>query len=188
MKRISLGIGATVVAVALAGGALAAGQNFGGGRNPAFLDAAQGPGGPGGGGGRFGGPGGRGPGGPMGGPGVLGGMMLGRLDLTDAQRERVKGIVESHQDEMKAAGAKAMAARRALEDAVAGDTFDEATIRTRAADMAAIDADVTVARARIYSEVFQALTADQQKKLKDMRAEMRKRAAERQANRQNRGR
>jgi Spy/CpxP family protein refolding chaperone len=185
MRRISLGMGATVVAVAMAGGAFAAGQNSSGRRDAAYGDRGQGPGG-----GQFGGPGGRGrggPGGPMDGRGgVLGPMMLARLDLTDAQKDRVKGIVQSHQPEMKTLGEKAMAARRALEDAVVGDTFDEATVRTRSAEVAAIDADMTVARARIYSEVFQALTADQQKKLKDMRTEMRKRVQERQAERQNR--
>jgi Spy/CpxP family protein refolding chaperone len=186
MKRISMGIGATVVAVAMAGGAYAAGQNISGGGHPGYRDAAQGPGGPGGGG--FGGPGGRGRGGPGGPGGVLGPMMLGRLDLTDAQKERVKGIVESHQAEMKTLGTKAMKAQRALEDAVVGDTFDEATVRMRAAEVGSVEADFTVARARVYSEVFQALTADQQKKLKDMRTEMRKSMDERQANRQNRGR
>jgi Spy/CpxP family protein refolding chaperone len=186
MKRISMGVGATVLAVAMAGGAYAAGQNISGGGHPGYRDAAQGPGGPGGDG--FGGPGGRGRGGPGGPGGVLGPMMLGRLDLTDAQKERVKGIVESHQAETKTLGTKAMKAQRALEDAVVGDTFDEATVRMRAAEVGSVEADLTVARARVYSEVFQALTADQQKKLKDMRAEMRKRMDDRQANRQNRGR
>jgi Spy/CpxP family protein refolding chaperone len=79
-----------------------------------------------------------------------------------------------------------MAARRALEDAVASDTFDEATVRTRSAETAMVEADMTVARARIYSEVFQSLTADQQTQLKQLRADMRKRAADRQANRQDR--
>jgi Spy/CpxP family protein refolding chaperone len=179
MKRVAFGIGAAVVAVSMAGGAFAAGQNIGAGQGPAFGGVGQG---------GFGGRGGPGRGGPMGpGPGgMLGPMMLQRLNLTDAQKERVKGILDSHQEELKALGNRAMAARRALEDAVASDTFDEATVRTRSAETAMVEADMTVARARIYSEVFQSLTADQQTQLKQLRADMRKRAADRQANRQDR--
>src|SRR5687767_13914509 len=122
IKRLGFGIAAAAVAVSLAGGAYAAGQNN---------SSAQGPGG---GPGRFGGPGGSfGRGGPGGGMRGILPPMLQRLDLTDAQKERVKTIVESHGDEMKAIGDRAAKARAALEAAITGDTFDEATVRTRAA-------------------------------------------------------
>jgi protein CpxP len=102
-------------------------------------------------------------------------MMLGRLDLTDAQQERVKGIVDSHREETRALGDRAMKARDALETAIAGDTFDEAAVRTRAAEIAAVEADMAVARARVYAEVYQVLTPDQQSKLKEVQADMRQR-------------
>ncbi len=142
---------------------------------------AQGPGsGPGG--GRFGGPGG--PGGPMGrrggpmgpgGPGVLGPMMLGRLNLTEEQRGRVKQILDSHQDEQAALATRARAAHDALDAVVSGATFDEGAVRARAADVAVVDADMTVAQARIFAEVLQILTPDQQSQLAAMRAEMKAR-------------
>ncbi len=50
-------------------------------------------------------------------------------------------------------------ARRARISRDRSGAFDETLIRTRAADVAAVEADETVARARIYAEVFQILTA-----------------------------
>ena len=68
---------------------------------------AQGPGGP-----RM--SNGRGPGGP----GMFGQIMLGRLDLSDVQREQVKQIFESHRDEQAAIGERVRTAHKALETAV----------------------------------------------------------------------
>ena len=170
-KRIVLGLSAAAITLAMAGVGFATGQS----------DATQNPAG-GRGAGRFGGPGpggrfGRGgPGGPM---GALGPMMLERLDLTTDQRDRVKQIVDSHRNDQQAIGKRMMAAHDALESAVTNGNFDEALIRTRAADVAAVEADETVLRARIYAEVLQILTSDQQAKLKTMQAEMQQRREQR---------
>jgi Spy/CpxP family protein refolding chaperone len=170
-KRIVLGLSAAAIAVALAGVGFASGQ----------ADGGQGPGAGRGGPGRFGGPGG--PGGGRGGPGgpmaVLGPMMLQRLDLTSDQRDRVKQILDAHRDDQQAIGKRARAAHDALESAITGNTFDETLIRTRAADVAAVEADETVLRARIYAEVVQILTADQQAKLKTLQADRQQRRGER---------
>jgi len=151
--------------------------------------SAQGPGGRGG----FGGPGGPmgrrgGPGGPMGpgGPGGLLGPMLRQLNLTSDQQDRVKQILDSHRADQQALGQRAMTAHQALQDAMTSSTFDEATIRARAADVAAVDADAAVAEARLYGEVFQILTPDQQSKLQQLQADMKSRAQQMQQNRQNR--
>ena len=103
--------------------------------------------------------------------------MLGRLDLTSDQRDRVRQILDSHRDEQKALGDRAMKAHDALQDAVAGNTFDESAIRARSADVAAVDADMAVAQGRVFSEVSQILTADQQTKLRKFQAEMKDRRA-----------
>ncbi len=113
-----------------------------------------------------GGPGGPGRGGPM---GML--PMLGRqLQLTDAQRDQIKAIADSHRDEWKALMDRERTARAALEEAVAADNLDESAIRQKSADLAAVNADVAVARAHAHAEVFQLLTADQKTKLKELRA------------------
>jgi Spy/CpxP family protein refolding chaperone len=165
MTRIGLGISATVIVVGLVAGAFA--QNTTGARDP-FM----GRGGPGwsGDSGRFGGRGGL--------LSVLG-PMARELNLSDAQKERFKSIEASHRDEMKALGDRAMAAHQALEAAVTAETFDEVTIRSRSSEVAAVGADMAVARARIRAEVLQVLTAEQQAQLKQMQAQMQQRAEHR---------
>jgi protein CpxP len=119
-----------------------------------------------------GGPGFRGgPGGPFG----MGGLMLRDLDLTDAQREQVKAIMESHRDEQKAIGDRMQAARKALHDAIAADTFDETAVRAKAAEIGAVEADAAVLQATIKSEVFGILTPEQVKKAQELRSNMEKR-------------
>jgi protein CpxP len=116
-----------------------------------------------------GGPGFRGgPGGPFG----MGGFALRGLDLTDAQRDQVKAIMESHRDEQKAIGDRMQAARKALHEAIAADTFDEAAIRAKAAEIGAIEADAAVLQAKIKSEVFAILTPEQVKKANEFRSNM----------------
>ena len=129
-----------------------------------------------------------GPGGPGGPMGML--PMFGpRLGLTDAQKEQVKNIAESHKAEWKSIFDRARTAHDALQDAVTADAVDEGLIRQRSAEVAAVEADMAVARAHAFAEVVQILTADQKAQLKTMQAEMKKRMEGRQeAGRQRRGR
>jgi Spy/CpxP family protein refolding chaperone len=55
-----------------------------------------------------------------------------------------------------------MAAREALHAATTSSSFDEGLVRAKAAELAAAEADLAVERARIYADVFQILTPDQQ--------------------------
>lgn len=134
----------------------------------------QGPGGRGGMMGRRGGPGG--PGGPG---GILPGLR--GLDLTDAQREQVKATMDAHKATFDAQHDKLVAAHKALNDAVTAGTFDEATVRQKAADLAIIDADGAVLHAKVYSEVWALLTPEQQTKAKTLQAQRAERAGERRA-------
>src|SRR4051812_7581423 len=120
------------------------------------------------------GPGGRmGPGGPM---GML--PRLGRaLQLTDAQRDQIKAIAASHRDEWQALGTRARTAHQALQAAVTANTIDETAIRQKSADLAAVDADLAVARAPAYAEALQVLTADQKTKLNELKAQRKNRGA-----------
>jgi protein CpxP len=118
------------------------------------------------------GPGGHGFRGGPGGPFGPGGLALRGLDLTDAQREQVKAILQSHRDEQKAIGDRMQAARKALHDAIAADTFDETTVRAKAVEIGTIEADAAVLQARIKSEIVAILTPEQVKKAKELRTEM----------------
>ena len=106
------------------------------------------------------------------------GLPLRELELTDAQREQVKAIMESHRDEQKAAGDKMMAARKALHEAIAAETFNEAAIRAAAGEVGAAEADAAVLQAKIHGEVFAILTPEQVKKAKELRTEMENRMKE----------
>ena len=164
MTRIGSAVGAAILTIGLGSAALSvAGQQPN--QAPAAqgrpFDAAQGRhGGPDG----FGGPG-RGRGGP-GGP--LAGLPLRELNLTDAQREQVRQIVDSRQQETRAIGERAMAAHEALRAATTSPSFDEGLVRAKAAEVAAVDADMAVARARIFADVFQILTPEQQANAKEL--------------------
>jgi periplasmic protein CpxP/Spy len=164
VRKVALSLGAGLVALTAVAGAFAHAQDQNTSQAAAPF-SGRGPGGPGG-RGRFGGPGG-----PM---GML--PMLGRqIDLTDAQKDQIKAIADSHNDDWTALATRARAAHQALNAAVMADTIDEALIRQKSAEVAAVDADVAVARAHAKAEVFQILTADQKTKLKALQTEMRSR-------------
>ena len=168
IRRVALCVGAGLLALGVTAGVYAAAQNTSQAAAP-----FSGQGGPGG-RGRFGGPGG-----PM---GML--PMLGpQLNLTDAQKDQIKSVAASHKDEWQALATRAGTAQTALRAAVTADTVDDSLIRQKSADVAAVDADMAVARAHAYAEVLQILTADQKAQLKTMEASMKNRMKPRQQGR-----
>jgi protein CpxP len=113
--------------------------------------------------------------------------MLRMLSLTDAQKDQVKSIMESHKDERKALGDRARTAHQALHAAVTADTVDEALIRQKSADAAAVDADLAVAEARTHAEVWQILTPEQKSKAKEFQAKAEERMKQGPGGRRGRG-
>jgi protein CpxP len=168
VPRFALAIGAGLVALGLGAGVYAAAQDQNTSQPPPpFSGRGMGPGR----GGRMGPEGPMGPGGPM---GFL--PMLGRgLQLTDAQRDQIKSVADSHRDEWKALADRARPAHDALNAAVSADTVDEGLVRQKAADLAAVEADMAVARAHAHAEVWPILTDDQKAQLKTMKGAMRSR-------------
>ncbi|MGE0704689.1 MAG: Spy/CpxP family protein refolding chaperone [Vicinamibacterales bacterium] len=158
-KRIAFGVG--VVALALGAGAagFAAAQD-GGGNSGGRHFMHGGPGGPGGPRGFMGR---GGPGGP------LGGFMFGPLDLTDAQEEQVRTILETRRASNEPLMERAQTARAALHEAIATQPVDEGMIRARSADLASVEADLAVARAQVQAEIMGLLTDEQKAELAEMR-------------------
>jgi protein CpxP len=97
-------------------------------------------------------------------------MLARELNITDAQKAQIKTIADSHRDEWKALGDRARTARQALQQAVTADTVDEGLIRQRSAEVAAVEADMAVARARVHAEVFQLLTPEQKTQAKALQS------------------
>lgn len=110
-----------------------------------------------------------------GGPGGLGlfgpgGAGLDGANLTDTQKDQVKGIVDSHREEMRALLDRQALARRALTLSAESGRVDDAA----ANEVGAASAALALAEAHMRAEVFQVLTPEQ-------RATIQKRAAERAA-------
>ena len=97
--------------------------------------------------------------------------MIGPIlrDLTEAQREQVKGIIDNHRDEFKQVGDKLRAAHEAMGALIDADTLDENAIRAKSVDVAAAEADAAILNARVRTEVFAILTPEQLAKAKEMR-------------------
>ncbi len=149
-RQIGLGVAAAAL-LAVAATPLASAQNTNGGPPP-FMGR-----------GLRGGP----P--PNGGPGGLMGLMppmLNRLNLSDQQREQVRAIADTHRDEAQTLFNNERQAHEALQAAITSGTFDEGAVRQQAMTVGQIEADVAVLRARVFSEVFQVLTPEQQSQLK----------------------
>ena len=119
--------------------------------------------------------------GPRGMRGMRGmaGLPLRGLDLTDAQRQQVRSIVEARQGDFKAIGERLRVAQRAQHEAVTRVPVDENEVRARVNELAAVQADAAVLRARIHEQVYQVLTPEQQTKAKELQAEREKRRTER---------
>ena len=131
---------------------------------------------PQGGGPGIGGPG-RGPrgGGPRGFGGPMGDLGLRGVDLTDAQKEQLRSIMESHKQEFEQVGAKLREAHQGLAAAVDGPSVDESAIRARSTTLATALADEAILRAKVRVEVQGILTAEQLQKVQERKAEMLKR-------------
>jgi protein CpxP len=161
-KRLALGLATGVLVLGVGAGVYATAQNTN--QDPRPFSR----------GGRMGGPGG-----PM---GMLP-MLARELNITDAQKAQIKTIADSHRDEWKALGDRARTAHEALQQAVTADTVDEGLIRQRSAAVAAVEADMAVARARAHAAVFQLLTPEQKTQAKTLQSQVQDRMKERRAGR-----
>ena len=114
------------------------------------------------------GPGGRGGrmGGPMGGP-MAGGLGAVMRDLTDAQREQVKGIRERHAERMKPAVERVRAARAAVDAAVVSGSIGN--LQALSIEVGNAETELTFAQAQVQVEIFGILTAEQKQKIAERR-------------------
>lgn len=119
-----------------------------------------------------GGPGGRG-------MSLLRELGLRQLDLSDAQQEQVRGILQSHEASFREIGDRQRAAHQNLYAAVSAASFDEAAIRARSAEVAAVQADAAVLRGKVRSEVWSILTNEQQQKAAELKTKVAERAEQR---------
>jgi Spy/CpxP family protein refolding chaperone len=109
-------------------------------------------------------------GGPMG-PGFGAGLVLGELNLTEAQREQVRQIRDRHRDETRSVADRLAAARDKQQKAVETIPPDEALITSLTQDMVQAEVDAALLQARLNAEVWAVLTPEQQAQATKLRAE-----------------
>jgi len=93
-----------------------------------------------------------------------------RLGLTADQQAKIRAILKTHADEILSQRQVGLDSRRALHAAQTAQPYDENAIRQRAQELGRVRADGAVLSARIRSEIWPLLTADQQAKVQSSRA------------------
>jgi Spy/CpxP family protein refolding chaperone len=96
-------------------------------------------------------------------------FMAKYLNLTDEQKTQMKGVMQKEHPAMKPLFQQSRQINQQLLQYVEG-TYDEAKVRTLAAQKAQVEIEMTVAQTRIHNEMFQLLTPDQQTKMKEFEA------------------
>lgn len=87
------------------------------------------------------------------------------LDLTPEQRTKLDQINRAYATNATPLFARLTTARRELESKVNEDTFDEAAIRAKAKEIADLEAELAILRAKRYSSFRAFLPADQARRL-----------------------
>ncbi|HXM22587.1 MAG TPA: Spy/CpxP family protein refolding chaperone [Terriglobales bacterium] len=107
--------------------------------------------------------------GPHGGGDFFGGPMLGfftdYLDLTEAQQAQIKQIIAKEKPALEPLFKQEMQSHEQMMQLIQSGAFDEAKAQGIATQGAQVHAQLEVQHARIASQAYQVLTADQKTKL-----------------------
>src|SRR5262245_23095622 len=122
---------------------------------------------------------GAGPFGP-GGRGGFAGLALGQLDLSDAQKQPGRDIMQRDREQMRSTMQRLDQAMQAQRAAINQVPVNEQAVRAAAMQVAAVQADLAVAQARVHADIWNLLTPEQQTKAKELEQQAQARARERQ--------
>ena len=111
---------------------------------------------------------GRGPGGP-GGPD--GDMPLRKLDLTEAQQQQARQLMQQHRQQTRTLMERLHKAHAAQFQATEALPVNEAAIRATTQELVEAETELAVQRARLQSDIRGLLTPEQQQKLQQLRAD-----------------
>jgi protein CpxP len=112
---------------------------------------------------------------------------LREIELTDAQRDQVRQLMEQQRESSRALFERAQAARIAQRQAIDAIPFSEPAVRAAMAASAEIEEDLAVQEARLQSEIYGLLTSEQQQQLQKIRADREARMKEQLARPRQRG-
>jgi protein CpxP len=103
-----------------------------------------------------------------GGPGDMVEHISRELNLTDAQKDQVKALLEAQHATEEARHTKLDELRKQIDTATANGQFDENTVRNLANQQAQLMADEMVDHLRLHSKIYGLLTAEQRTKADQM--------------------
>ena len=106
------------------------------------------------------------------GAGGFEGRLAKVLKLSDAQQSQIKALQDAAREQDKALLDKLREGRSLLMQAAEATTFDEAAVRTLAADQSTSEAALIVSRTKLQSQIYALLTAEQRELLKNLRPDM----------------
>jgi len=96
-------------------------------------------------------------------------QMLGPLNLTQDQIQRIRSINAELREERQAAGMRLRLAQRALTEAIQSSTPDEMLISQRSKEVADAQANTIRLRSLTEARILQVLTPEQRIKLRELR-------------------
>lgn len=114
------------------------------------------------------------------------GHVFRSLNLTEAQRTQIQQIAERHRQSTATLREQLRAAHESGADVVSTGTFNEQAVRSAAQARAAIQVELEVAHARMFSEMYAVLTPEQKAQLAQERQQREQRRQEWQQRRNSR--
>jgi protein CpxP len=99
----------------------------------------------------------------------LNGRMAEKLNLTDAQKTQIKGIMDQERPTIQPLVAQLKENRAAMKTATANGQFDEAQVRQIASQQAQTLTNLMVEKARVKAKIYSVLTPEQRAKADQMR-------------------
>ncbi len=111
---------------------------------------------------------------PMHGFGMHGGMLkhiLTRLDLSDSQERDIANVLKQHREQMQSVRNQMIEARKAQFAAMTANPISEDAVRQAAAKAAEIEVQLAVSHAKVFDEIRQLLTPEQQTTLQQLAEE-----------------
>lgn len=104
---------------------------------------------------------------------------LGGLELTDAQQTQLRQIHEGHREATRALREEIRAKRQEVHRLSAAATFDEAAVRAKLTEIAALEAKLLGEQVRVRQEAQSILTPEQRTQLEQRKQERMQRFQER---------
>lgn len=99
---------------------------------------------------------------------MFGARMAQKLNLSDAQQQQIKGILQAEKPKMQPLMQELKQERQQVNSLTESGTFDEAAVRAAAGKEAQTMTDLAVERARVKSQIFAVLTPDQRTEAQTM--------------------